>query len=327
MMVGFLRRAVMGFWLSALPALSLAQPQSMHTWGECSPIASGTGATVNAYCFGISKEALERLTDIVGSSRGRRLFVMEAWLSPSPMFGRPSVGKYSINEQAYVSLRVRNISGVPVLLTAAKLEVANARNLTKGGGNYSSESLWPAQSMNQPITISPGKDRIISFAEGLVLKGMAIRIRENVSLDTAHTVPTTPLRINGKEYVEWFAKQMSLLYGVKARLHLSLYEGDYKLLAQLSVPLAQGEDFFYRSEVVDKKGHLRYEPRLAYDAFLGEYLKMREIWEPGFRINIPPTRMIEAIPDATVPGGMRYRDHGQQDKHSIPEQQMQQPQD
>lgn len=71
-------------------------------------------------------------------------------------------------------------------------------------------------------------------------------------------------------------------------------------------------DFFYRGEAVDEKGRIHYAPRMAYDAFLGEYLQVREKWEPGFYINNPPTRVIEVVPDATVPGGMRYRDLGVQ---------------
>lgn len=235
------------------------------------------------------------------------------------MFGQPGSDKRLINEQAYVSLRVTNITAAAMLLTAAKLEILEARNLSKGGGMYSpKDSLWPALSMNQPIRVGPGEQIVVRFAEGVELEGMASRIRKNRSLDTAFTVPVTPVRINGDEYVEWFAEQMALLYGAKARLRLSLYEGDYNPVANLSVPLAQGVDFFYRGEAVDKKGNVRYAPRLAYDAFLGEYLQMREKWEPGFRISTPPTRVIEASPDATVSDGMRYRGLGvkvQQEPH------------
>lgn len=314
MMGARLRHAAMGFSLLVLPALALAQSPRMQTSGQCSPNVSGAGASVHTYCIGISREVLERLNDINVAGHGRRLFVAEAWLSPSPMFGQPAIGGRLVNEQAYVSMQVTNITAVPLLLTAAKLEILKARNLSKGGGIYSSkDSLWPVMSMNQPIIVAPGKQTVVRIAEGLELNGMATRIRKNRSLDTAFTVPTTPLRINGDEYVEWFAEQMALLYGAKAHLRLTLYEGDYKPVASLSVPLAQGVDFFYHGEAVDKKGSVRYAPRLAYDAFLGEYLQMREKWEPGFRINNPPTRVIEAIPDATVSGGMRYRDLGVQE--------------
>ena len=310
MMGACLHHAAMAFTLLVLPALALAQSAGMQTSGQCSPNVSGTGASVHTYCIGISREVLERLSGIAVAGQGRRLFVAEAWLSPSPMFGQPVVSRSSVDEQAYVSLQVTNITAVPLLLTAAKLEILEARNLSKGGIYSAKNSLWPVLSMNQPIIVAPGEQTVVRIAEGLELNGMATRIRENRSLDTAFTVPTTPLRINGDEYVEWFAKQMAMLYGAKARLRLTLYEGDYKPVASVSIPLAQGVNFFYRGEAVDNKGRVRYAPRMAYDAFLGEYLQIREKWEPGFRITNPPTRVIEAVPDVTVPGGMRYRDLG-----------------
>lgn len=305
--------AAIGLLLLVLPESTLAQAPSMQTSGQCSPNVSGAGASVHTYCIGISPEILERLNDIVVAGQGRRLFVSEAWLSPSPIFGQPVVGKRSVNEQAYVSLRVTNITTAPLLLTAAKLEILGTRSLSKGGGIHASkDSLWPVLSQNQPVMIAPGEQAVVRIAEGLELNGIAARLRANRSLDTAYTVPTTPLRINGDEYVAWLAKQMALLYGAKAQLQLTLYEGDYKVVASLSIPLAQGVDFFYRGEAADEKGRIHYAPRMAYDAFLGQYLQVREKWEPGFYINNPPTRVIEVVPDATVPGGMRYRDLGVQ---------------
>ena len=298
-----------------LPVAVLAQSQpqpDMRTLGQCSPIVSGTGASAHVYC-GISREMLERLSNVIVASQGRRLFVAEAWLSPSPMFGRPAAGRHAINEQAYVSLRVTNITAAPLLLTAAKLEILGARNLSKGGIASSRNTLWPVLSQNQPIMLAPGEQATVRIAEGLELKGMAARIRANRGLDTAYTVPMTPLRINGDAYVAWFAEQMALLYGAKAQLRFTLYEGDYKPVASLSIPLAQGVSFFYRGEAADAKERVHYAPRMAYDAFLGEYLQLREKWEPGFRINEPPAKVIEVIPDAAVPGGIRYRDLGIQE--------------
>ncbi|MNN38491.1 hypothetical protein D3C81_1524900 [compost metagenome] len=155
----------------------------------------------------------------------------------------------------------------------------------------------------------------IKLGEGLELHGMASRLRKNHDLDTAYTVPALePVRINGDIYINWFAEQMGLLYGIKAKLRLTLYEGDYKPIASLSLPLAQGVDFFYHGEAVDQNGSVQYAPRLAYDAFLGQYLEMREKMEPGFRINRPPTTVIEVTPDPTVWGKQRYRSLGVQEQ-------------
>ncbi|WP_236086466.1 hypothetical protein [Pseudomonas aeruginosa] len=273
----------------------------MQTTDPCSAIVTGAGASVTSYCIGITKEALERLSDITATSRGRRLFVSDAWFSPTPMFGRSSGDKKSVNEQVYLSVRATNITSAIIVLTAARWEIVQARNLSKGGGSYGYKNLlWPALSVNKPIKIEPGEQVEIKLGEGLELHGMASRLRKNHDLDTAYMVPAIePVRINGDMYVNWFAEQMGLLYGIKARLRLTLYEGDYKPIASLSLPLAQGVDFFYHGEAVDQDGGVQYAPRLAYDAFLGQYLEMREKMEPGFRTNRPQTRVIEVTPAPT----------------------------
>lgn len=288
----------------------------MQTTDPCSAIVTGAGASVTSYCIGITKDALERISDIAAVSRGRRLFVSEAWFSPTPLFGRPSGDKTAINEQVYLSIRATNITSATIVLTAAKWEVAQARNISKGGGSYGYKNLlWPALSVNKPIKVEPGEEVEIKLGEGLELHGMADRLRKNHNLDTAYTVSAVdPVRINGEIYVNWFAEQMSLLYGAKAKLHLTLYEGDYNPIASLSLPLAQGVDFFYHGEAVDQKGRVQYAPRLAYDAFLGQYLENREKMEPGFRINRPSTTVIEVSPDPTVWGKQRYRNLGVQEQ-------------
>ncbi|WP_394239121.1 hypothetical protein [Pseudomonas anguilliseptica] len=297
-----------------MPHLALAQSPKMQTTGPCSSIVSGAGASGTSYCIGITDEALKRLTNITAATQGRRIFVTEAWLSPTPMFGRPSADKQSLNEQVFLSVRATNITAVPIVLTAAKLEIVQARNLSKAGGSFgASNILWPALSANKPIIIEIGEQVDIKFGEGVELNGMASRLRKNRDLDSAHTLPAEPTRINGDRYINWFAEQMRLLYGPRAQLKLTLYEGDYKPIATLSLPLAQGVDFFYRGEAVDQKGNVQYAPRLAYDAFLGQYLEMRALMEPGFRINTPQTRVIEVTPDPTVWGKQRYRDLGVQE--------------
>lgn len=315
MMKEKLRCAVMMISVLVLPQPALAQSQNMQTTGPCSSIVTGAGASVNSTCIGVTEEVLKRLTETTTVSQSRRLFVAEAWLSPTEMFGQPNSGKQTVNEQVYISVRVTNITAAPILLTSAKWEIVQARNLSKGGASYFSKNLlWPVISMSKPIKIDAGEQVDVEFAEGLELNGMASRIRKNRELDTAYTLPGNPTRINGDQYVNWFAEQMGLLYGDKAKLRLTLYEGDYKPAASVLVPLTQGVDFFYHGEAVDQKGNVQYAPRLAYDALLGQYLKMREKMEPGFSIKTPPTRVIEVIPDPTVWGKQKYRDLGVQEQ-------------
>lgn len=310
-----LSRSIIMLLVLSAPQLGTAESPNMQTTDSCSAIVTGAGASVTSYCIGITKDALEHLSDITAASRGRKLFVSEAWLSPTPLFGRPRGDKKGLNEQVYLSVRATNISSSLIVLTAAKWEIVQARNLSKGGGSYGYKNLlWPALSVNKPIKIKPGAQVEIKLGEGLELHGMASRMHRNHDLDNAYVVPEIkPARINGDIYVNWFAEQMGLLYGMKSNLRITLYEGDYKPIASLSLPLAQGVDFFYHGEAVDQRGRVQYAPRLAYDAFLGQYLEMREKMEPGFRINQPPTTLIEVTPDPTVWGKQRYRSLGVQE--------------
>ena len=131
-----LYRAVMVLAALSLPKLATAESPNMQTTDPCSAIVTGAGASVTSYCIGITKEALERLSDITAASRGRRIFVSDAWFSPTPMFGRPSGDKKSVNEQVYLSVRATNITSALIVLTAAKWEIVQATNLSKGGGSY-----------------------------------------------------------------------------------------------------------------------------------------------------------------------------------------------
>lgn len=290
--------------------LSLAQSANMQTMGPCSSIVSGENASGTSYCIGITKDALERLSNISAVTQGRRLFISEAWLTPTPLFGKPEFGKQAVNEQVFLSIRATNITAAPIVLTAGKWETMEARNLSKGGGIYGSRnSLWPAISLNKPIKIEAGEQVEIEFGEGMELRGMASQLRKNRDIENAYIVPgVKPTRINGTKYTNWFAEQMALLYGARSKLRLTLYEGDYKPIASVSLPLVQGVDFFYHGEAVDQSGKVQYSPRLAYDAFLGQYLEMREKMEPGFHINTPQTKTIEVIPDPTVWGKYKYKD-------------------
>ena len=178
-------RSIVMLAVLSLPQLAIAGSPNMQTTDPCSAIVTGAGASVTSYCIGITKEALERLTDITASSRGRRLFVSDAWFSPTPMFGRPSGEKKSVNEQVYLSVRATNITSAIIVLTAAKWEIVQARNLSKGGGSYGGKNLlWPALSVNKPIKIEPGEQVEIKLGEGLELHGMASRLRKNHDLDT-----------------------------------------------------------------------------------------------------------------------------------------------
>lgn len=142
-------------------------------------------------------------------------------------------------------------------------------------------------------------------------------IEDENNLDNATLVPgVKPDRANGKEYVDRMIELMSRLYGKNTVLRVTYFSRDYQSVASIDIPIGKGTDFFYKGESFDRKTKRQtFQPLLAYDAFLGGYLKRKEIWVPGFKIRQAATRCINVTPDATVPGGLRYHD-GDCDDHA-----------
>ena len=283
--------------LCMLVSSSFAQGTPItSTQGNCSPIATN-GAKVEVYCG-------ETVPSV-----SRTLMISETWLSPAPGFMSRQVDQ-RFSELAVLTTVVRNLTNKPIIVNAVRLEILGRTHLRKKGGFGGIGVLQPSVGNTKPITIPPDQTVKIQFGETLSLDGIIDAIERNDNLDNAFVQDSiTPPRINGDEYVKRFSKLMESLYGKSTQLRVTYFTGDYRTVAKITIPISDGTDFFYHGESINRNtGRVTYRPLLAYDAFLGEYLKNKEVWVPGFKIRETPVRCINVIPNANVPGGFEYHD-------------------
>lgn len=233
--------------------------------------------------------------------------VLEARLTPSlGFFSDENKFQGLQNEQAQISLTVRNLQPTTVLLTAATFDIQGARGLRKSSALRGKDVLAPLISLSTPILIPPGKDVNFFIAESILLRGIIKKIESELSLDDAVVIdPESGILANG-EYTNQFRNLLSELYGKNARLDVVLYEGDYHPIAKFELRFSSGGDLFSESEGKSAKSNrLVYKPVLRLDTFLGGYLKSKELWKPPFHRKMAKTRCVNVETDASVPGGNR----------------------
>lgn len=274
---------------------AMASPQ-LSTNGTCSSIAASGGVN-NTNCY-------------FGKFAGRgKLVIKNAWLVPAPGFMSKSPDG-SANEQAVFVAVVKNLSPDSIVINAAKLEISGKTVLSLNGFSDGVGIIGPHVGNGSSISIGPGQTAKISFSQTVALGGIIEEIENSIKTDEVMIIEQAdPPRSNGFEYVTGIARIMSKLYGSNTYLRATFYTEDYFPLAKFRIPINTGADLFYNGEVMESRTKKPvFRPKLAYDAFLGGYLKQKELWVPGFKIRETPKRCIDAIPDMNVPGGFRYSD-------------------
>jgi hypothetical protein len=276
----------------------LAEPE-LRTRGNCSGIATN-GARVETRCNFIVR-------DRKSAQRGQ-LVIQQAWLEPSPGFMSPLYDG-TLDEQAVLTTIVRNLTADDLVMTAARIEIVGKTTLALQGNILAEGVLHAAIGNTRPIKVEAGQSAKIILGDTIILPKIISSIEQDNNMNMAMLVPgPSPPRINGSEYVDWMGRLMSRLYGKSTIIRVTYFINDYRPVARIDVPIDKGVDVLYNGEDFDVKTQKHaFRPLLAYDAFLGGYLKQKEIWVPGFKIQEPRVRCIDAIADSTVPGGMRYR--------------------
>jgi hypothetical protein len=292
-------RLVISLVLLIGPMAVFAEPE-LSTRGNCSGIATN-GARVNTRCNFIVR-------DRKSAQRGQ-IVIQQAWLAPSLAFMSPQYDG-SLDEQAVLTTIVRNLTADDLILTAARLEIVGKTTLALKGNILAEGVLHAAIGDTRPIKVEAGQSAKIILGDTIILPDIISGIERDNNMDTAMLVyGISPPRINGRQYVDRMSQLMSRLYGKSTIIRVTYFTNDYRPVARLDLPIDKGADLFYNGETFDVKTQRHaFRPLLAYDAFLGGYLKQKELWVRGFKIREPPARCIDAIPDSTVPGGMRYRD-------------------
>lgn len=288
-----------------VPLLVVGAPVTIQSSGECNAIAYGAESSANSNC--ITKEAIFAINRLLIEGQGRKLMVLEARLTPSLVFFSGENKFQGLqNEQAQISLTVRNLQPTSVLLTAATFDIRGAEGLRKGSALRGKDVLAPLISLSTPILISPGKDVNFAIAESIVLRGIIKKIENELGLDDAVVIDSESGILANREYKNKFRDSLNELYGKNARLDVVLYEGDYHPITKFELRFSSGGDLFSESEGKSTKSNrLVYKPVLRIDTFLGGYLKSKELWSPTFRRKMAKIRCVNVETDASVPGGTR----------------------
>ena len=295
---------------SLAPLLTFAEPQ-VSTSGPCSPIGASGG----------SSEV--RCTFAAPAPKRAKVVIKNAWLRPSPGFMVPRTSHS--NEIAFLTVVLRNLSDKDILLTSAKLEVVGATGATLQGRYFGDGVLQPSIGDTTPIRIPAGDIAQITFGDSIAFPGLLASIEK--SIDTSQIMVIEglkPPRSNGDEFSEQLAGLIAESYGKNAFLRASVFTEDYQLLEAFKIPLGKSSSFSYDGERVNKKtGRHVFEPLIAYDAFLGCYLKLKALYFPDFKIAETPTTCLEGIPDDTKPFGYRYQQgECRAEKKSAPEKRL-----
>ncbi|MBB3291880.1 hypothetical protein FHT39_000519 [Mitsuaria sp. BK045] len=277
---------------SLAPLLAHAEPQ-VSTSGPCSPIGASSGSA-EVHC-----------TFKAPAPKAAKVVIRNAWLRPSPAFFFPPVSHS--NEIGILSLVLRNLSERDVVLTAGRLEVVGAKGAVLQGSYFGEGALHSSIGSTSPIRVAAGKTAEVTLGDSIAFPGLLERIEKAIDTSKVMVIDDLkPPRSSGSEYIDQLARLMADTYGKNAYLRVSLFTEDYQLFQSFRIPLGKGVSFFYKGERINKAtGRHVFEPLLAYDAFLGCYLKWKEVYVPDFAIAKTPTRCISAIPDASAP--LRYR--------------------
>lgn len=283
--------------LAALPLLLRAEPRA-ETRGPCSPAAMSGGSASATCTINMSEPG----------SKGR-LVVQQAWLIPTIAF-MALLGSDRRNEHVALSMVLRNLTDADVSISAGRLEILGPAAMSIQGDMVGVGVLGERIASTDPIRIEAGKSATVTFGSTIDLPGIIAGIESTVDVTGVMVFEEAiPVRSTNKGDVEAISALMARRYGRNTVIRASLYARDYHLLARFDLPVANGVDRHYQGEQDDKRSHRHvFRPLLAYDALLGCYLKQRERYVTGFKIRETPRRCIDAIPDADVPGGMRYRD-------------------
>jgi hypothetical protein len=238
-----------------------------------------------------------------------KLIIQQAILSPSVGFMAP-LSDGTRDEQAELTTVVRNLGDTDIVLNATRLEVIRSRTLKIQGGTSAADVLQDTIGDSSPIVVRAGQTARVTFGDLINLEGVISAVEREDNLDEATLIGGLPWpAINGRQYVDRFSFLMSRLYGSQAALRATYFTRDYQTAATIEIPLKKSAGYFYNGEVFDRKtGRHVFQPLPAYDAFLGGYLKQKEIWVPGFKIREPEHRCIDMISDASVPGGWTSRE-------------------
>ncbi len=218
---------------------------------------------------------------------GAKIAITKAYLVPSfNMFEKkwvePLKGENDgFYDSAFLCVEVTNISSQPLLVTAVKLDVANAKNFKWGPGTNGegcpSEKI---SNVSPRCYFQPAERKKWLIPRGFKIRGL-IKYLETIPEDTYIFNDMLPARTNDDLVVRNFNAFLRSTVGTDATLELTLFERDYVPLLRGRFQIADGKDLFEtEGRRRASKSHLAVYP-LQHDALLGEGLEQLRSQNPN----------------------------------------------
>ncbi|ARD14199.1 MULTISPECIES: hypothetical protein [Pseudomonas syringae group] len=185
------------------------------------------------------------------------------------VFRHPSLT--SNQDDAALSIQIRNYSDSPVTLIAGSLSVQDAMTLAvaKSGAKGGGCTLGPDRNNNTPITIAPGGTQWLSLGSNVELRGVSkFLTEERLSEVFVHQLSNTHFSIAQLTYVDQLNEFFQQTYGADSKLKVKLQStsgGEHVFF----FPLATGKDLFAK------------DGSLHHDWFIATWKNWRDVGSLG----------------------------------------------
>lgn len=245
-------------------------PVAIHTSGASSPAISQQGSNATAKVY-YSNTVHQRIIEHVG----KKIAIRSAYLLPTHDFAGKRCAPAStpcvndLKESAFLHLQVQSIWPEPVLLTAGRLAIVDARRLDGRPGMKGVDVLAEHITANwspERFLLAPGEVKSIALEGGVRLHGVMSFFNDEVAQEPIVCLDASPCTIPQLARVDELNRFLQARYGRAATLRVTLYEKDYQPLLTAAFRLSHGGDLFSRGDV------RKNDYRLQHDAFIGEVL-------------------------------------------------------
>jgi hypothetical protein len=174
----------------------------------------------------------------------------------TPAFRHPQLT--TNQEEAALSIEIRNYGKEPITLISATLSIANSKKLAIGKGSTQGGcALGPDQNENDPITLNPGQTKWITVGTLIDLKGISLYLTEEKQSEIfVHFLDGRPYSIAQSKYVADLNEFFSREYGNEATISVTLNSSP-KENHIFIFPIAKGKDLF------SKDGNLHHDWLIA----------------------------------------------------------------
>lgn len=266
-------------------AISLSA-NNMSTYGNQSSINQANGDATTNYNNKYYIQQKNLPEEKIGSKIAiRRIFLIPSFkfndVAPITMDNALDYTNFFF-EDADIYVEIQSICSSPLLITAAKIKILDAKNIKRsgyssGGKNLLSEEIT-SNTDRKLLLFAPGEIKIIRLAQSFKFKGIMNFFNNNINENTK-LLPRRPYGIYDLSLVQKLNIFMEKNYGKKASFKIIIFEKNYKPIIDAKIKLSQGGTLFDKTDIENN----RY--LIQYDSFIGEAInKIRNGEKDSFEL-------------------------------------------